>query len=340
MEIWEEPVRGGYPPPWSRGLTGDDRYERFLEISLRPPISHLTGLTPVGWLDDEVTAVMPASPWLASPQGRIPLGALAVVADLAFGMGLGSRLPPGSNFTTAELSLTRVREPEFGGDLVAKGRLVHATLSIGLTEAKVYDGGGHLVAAGTSRLAVFPPAEDPPELPDPMPKVEHPIYETPDPWARPVLGEVLDSSTWRDRSGRDVLEAQVRGEIPPPPLGRLTGLAVADADDGTATVTLPASEWLCTPAGTAQGGFTAMIADAALACAVQTVVERGDSFVPIDIKVNYLRPVVPDGKLLRAVGTVTHKGRSLAIAHATVVNGDGKPVAFATGSAALAARLG
>jgi uncharacterized protein (TIGR00369 family) len=84
-----------------------------------------------------------------------------------------------------------------------------------------------------------------------------------------------------------------------------------------------------------QGGFTAMIADAALACAIQTHMDRGDSFVPVDVKVNYLRPVIPDGRPLTAVGTVTHRGRSLAIAHATVTNADGKPVAVATGSAVI-----
>jgi uncharacterized protein (TIGR00369 family) len=84
-----------------------------------------------------------------------------------------------------------------------------------------------------------------------------------------------------------------------------------------------------------QGGFTALIADTALACAIQTTMERGDAFLPLDVKVNYLRPVMPDGRLLTATAMVTHQGRSLAVAHATVHNADGKPVALATGSAAL-----
>lgn len=100
-------------------------------------------------------------------------------------------------------------------------------------------------------------------------------------------------------------------------------------------VELPASPWLSTPAGTVQGGATALLADTALACAIQTTLPRGDTFLPLDVKVNYLRPVIPDGRLLTATSKVTHQGRSLAVAHATVHNADGRPVALATGSASL-----
>lgn len=333
MEIWEEPVRGGYPPPWTFGFEGPDRFERFLDYSLPPPCSHLVGLHP-NWGDPSSGGVMPVSPWLISPQGRIPLGVIAIVADFAFGTALGATLPPGVGFTTAELSLTRLREPVLDGELVATGKLVHASSQIGFTEAQVHDSQGNLVAAGTSRLSVFPPMELPP-MPENPERVVQPIYDTPDPWQRAPGGEVLGAEVWSSLTGLEVLRAQAAGDLPRPPFGRLTGLTVTAAEEGTATLSMPATGWLTTPAGTVQGGFTAMLADAALACSIQTHMERGDSFVPVDVKVNYLRPVFPDNRPLTAVGTVTHKGRSLAIAHASVTNSDGKPVAIATGSAVI-----
>lgn len=124
-------------------------------------------------------------------------------------------------------------------------------------------------------------------------------------------------------------------ELPQPPISRLTGLRVQDVDEGRATVAMPASEWLCSPAGTVQGGVTALLADTALTCAIQGTVEHGSSFLPLDVKVNYLRPILPDGRPVTAADEVTHRGRSLAVAHATVENADGKPVALATGSATL-----
>lgn len=335
MEIWEEPVRGGYPPPWTLALTGPDRFERFVEVSPYPPIGHFLGVRPVERDGSWATALMPVSPWLVSPQGRVPLGALAIVADLAFGLALGEQLPAGVGFTTAELSLTRVREPALHGELEARGTLIHSSSQMGLTGVQVFDAEQQLVAAGTSRLSVFPPLPDLPPIPDPIVPIERPTYDTPDPWERQPAGDVLDPAVWSSLSGLEVLQAQANGDLPRPPIGRLTGLWVTEAAEGTATLTMPATAWMSTPAQTVQGGFTAMIADAALACAIQTHVARGDSFRPVDVKVNYLRPVFPDGRRLTAVGTVTHRGRSLAIAHATVTNADGKPVAVATGSAVL-----
>ncbi|HUR48015.1 MAG TPA: PaaI family thioesterase [Acidimicrobiales bacterium] len=337
MEVWEEPVRGGYPPLWMMALSGQQRNDLWEKYAPIPPLGHLTGCRPTEFGFGESRSVMPASPWLQSPQGRIPLGALAVLADLAFGTCYGSTLPPGGGFTTAELSLTRVQETWPGGVLVGHGRVVHAGQSSVLTEARLYDPEGHLVAAGMSRLAVFPPPPELPAVPDPLPETERPTYDTPDPWQRDSPGGVLDEADWAGRSGMEILEAQVARELPPPPISRLTGLRVRVVGEGRAVVELPASPWLSTPAGTVQGGFTALIADTALACAIQTTLRRGDTFVPLDVKVNYLRPVMPDGRLLTATAKVTHEGRSLAVAHATVHNADGKPVALATGSAALTA---
>lgn len=338
MEVWEEPVRGGYPPPWLFSLTWAERSKIWHEVAPFPPLFHLTGLRPIedqGEDDDsdEAVGVMPASPWLCSPQGRIPLGALAIVADMAFGMALGVKLPPGAGFTTAELNLTRVREPRLGGDLVARGRLLYADSRSALTEVKVFDRRELLVAAGTSRLAVFLP---PPEL-SPVPEIWDPIvnpaYDTPDPREREPQGDVLDADVWSRSSGLEVLEAHVVGELGAPPIGRLMGIRVERVGVGQADVSMPTSEWFCTPAGTMQGGVTALIADTALACAVQTTVDRGDSFLPVDVKVNHLRPVLPGTGRLTAQAEVTHRGRSIAVAHATVRNEDGKAVATATGSA-------
>lgn len=337
MEIWEEPVRGGYPEPWTMLLIGDEtNIDLFMRHAPAPPMAHLTGLWPREWNAEEGQASMPATGWLASPQGRIPLGALAIVADMGFGMALNKTLDRGAGFTTAELSLTRVREPAMGGDLVVRSRLIHFAGAMALTEAQVYDREGMLVAAGMSRLTVFPPPPELPDVPEDPPLYEPPVYDTPDPWQRQPEGEVVDGALWAKRSGLDILRAHIAGEIGLPPIGRLTGLRVVDAEPGSATVVMPATAWLTTPGGTVQGGFTALIADTALACAVQTVVERGNAFMPVDVKVNYLRPVFPDAGLLTATATVTHQGRSLAIAHARVTNAEGKPVALATGSAALA----
>ena len=78
-----------------------------------------------------------------------------------------------------------------------------------------------------------------------------------------------------------------------------------------------------------------MLADAALQSAIQTTAPAGCAIASLDLKVNFLRPAPTDGRDLVGVGTVVHRGRSLVIANAEVVNAEGRRVALATGSTLL-----
>jgi uncharacterized protein (TIGR00369 family) len=71
----------------------------------------------------------------------------------------------------------------------------------------------------------------------------------------------------------------------------------------------------------------------AMGIAVETTAPAGTALAGLDLKVNYLRPVLPDGRDLTAHASVIHAGRTLVITRAEVENADGRPVALATGSA-------
>jgi uncharacterized protein (TIGR00369 family) len=98
-------------------------------------------------------------------------------------------------------------------------------------------------------------------------------------------------------------------------------------------MTLPYSEWLAHGGGVVHGGFIMLLADAAMTAAAFSTVEAGTAVATLDIKVNFLRPVFPDGRDLVARGRVFHSGRTIVIANAEVTNADGKRVAVATSSA-------
>jgi uncharacterized protein (TIGR00369 family) len=159
--------------------------------------------------------------------------------------------------------------------------------------------------------------------------------DPPDPYLREVEGEALPQDVWDSMSGLEILRAQMAGELPPPPLARLTGVHPLDAEEGEATFAMPATEWLNSPTGMVQGGATAMLADVGLASAVLTTLPRGTAFAPLDIKTNFLRPVAADGKDLTVRARVLHRGKSLAVAGAEVLNADGKTVMVASGTSQI-----
>jgi len=334
-EIWREPVRGGYPAPWVLGLAPSERLALFRRSGSVPPLTHLTGAAFVGFGDGTAEAEMPASRWLLNDAGVIGGGTLAILADIAFGIAVETKLPPATPYTTAELSLTFLRPARPGAMLSAHGQAIHVGRTVGLSEVFVIDPRGEtLIAHGTSRLSILPAIEG---LSEPPSDVDHdaaPEYEGPDPYLRPTPPDsIVGQEVWDELSGRELLERHIRGELPPPAIHRLTGIEPTAVGDGTAAMRMPASEWLNSPARRLQGGAIAMLADMALMSAVLSTAPARTAVAGVDLKVNFLRPVAGDGADLVARAEVAHSGRTLAIARGVVENAEGKPVMLATGSA-------
>jgi uncharacterized protein (TIGR00369 family) len=276
---------------------------------------------------------MPASGWLAASNGLITGGALAILADIAFGCAVETEIPAATTYTTAELSLSFLRPARPNGVLSASGQAIHVGRSVGLSEAFVIEEGSErLIAHGTSRLTIFPPLDPAPEPPDDVVPYEAPEYDSPDPYLRQPPDGVIPQDVWAELTGAELLGRQLRGELPPPPLHHLTGLTLKEFGEGWAAFTMPCTEWLASPTGLLQGGTIAMLADFAMLAAVQTTAPPGLAFAGLDLKVNFLRPVPPGDGLLEARAEIVHAGRTLAITRATVTNAEGKPVLLATGS--------
>jgi uncharacterized protein (TIGR00369 family) len=164
-EILREPVRGGYPDPGTLALPGRQRLEGWLrDRRSLPPLTHLTGARPTAVGDGTADAEMPGSGWLLNSAGLIGGGTLAMVADVAFGCAVETRLPAATPYTTAELSLTFLCPARPGATLTAHGQSIHVGRAVGLSEAFLIDPRGErLIAHGTSRLAIMPPIDEVPQ---------------------------------------------------------------------------------------------------------------------------------------------------------------------------------
>jgi uncharacterized protein (TIGR00369 family) len=333
--IWTEEPRGGFPDPRLLSLPGRERLQGWARSRApAPPLSRLTGgvIGEIG--TGTASARMPVTGWLLNSAGAVGGGTLAIVADVAFGCSIQTELPPATPYTTAELSMSFLRPAQLGSTLTAGGQAIHVGRSVALSEAFVLEEGSErLIAHGTSRCAVLPAVEKLEDPPDDLPIVEPDGDEDTDPYRRPWPREgVIPQETWDAVSGGEILARQAAGKLPPPPIHDLTGIRLDEVGDGTATMRLPATVWLTSPARTVQGGVIAMLADAAMLTAVETTAAAGTAFAGLDLKVNFLRPAFPDGRDLTARASVTHSGRTLVITRAEVEDADGKRVALATGS--------
>ena len=330
VRIWEEPVRGSFGDLSSLRLPGIERLRlNTRSAGTRPPIHHLTGLRPVESGLGSSTFTMPVTPWLQTTvPGLVVGGIIAFLADGPLGTAIMTVLPPLAYMTTSDLSLSFLRPGTLeSGTLIGRARLIHADRSVALSEVTIEDGLGRHLAHGTSRGFILAA----PGAPEPAEEDAVPDYPTPDPYLRTVAGAPVSAEDWNRMTGLEVMRACIEGSRLPP-IYHLTGLHPTHAEEGACTFVLPASPWLSSPAPVLYGGAIAMLADAALSCAVMTINPAGGSFAPLDLKVNYLRPVLPDGGLMTARATLVHRGRSMAVATAELTNEDGKRIALASSS--------
>jgi uncharacterized protein (TIGR00369 family) len=337
--VWRERARGAVVDPHTRALGG---LEQLRAVREPPAMFHLTGTTFDNAAPREALFSMPITGWLRSPQGAVPGGLLAIPADGALGCAIHTELAAGTAYTTAELSITYLRPVRVGGLVQAHGHALHVGRRLALSSCDITDPDGVLLAHATSRCIVFRSPDDAPTrsgtAPPPPPEADDgEAGDAVDPFLREPSGTVLEQEVWSSMSGLDVLRAQIAGTLPPPPLHHLLGLTPVSAEEGRAECVMPMTRWLNTPWGWPQGGFIAVLADTALGMAVQTTMAAATAFAQIDLKVNYLRPVAPDGKLLHARATVAYRGRSLAVVTAELHDEAGRRVALATGSAQILA---
>jgi uncharacterized protein (TIGR00369 family) len=333
---WREPVRGGYLDPAGLATPGVDQMRAMLEgRSPQPPLSRLTGMRMTAVGDGAATFELPLTEWLCSPSGTISLGPLTIPADAAIACAIVSRLPAETGPTTAELSLRMLHQVRPGDTVTARARVIDLGSTLSFAQAAVTDGDGRLVAHATSLCVLLSlPARRDAARPDHDEK----HTELPDPWRRNAIGAAVPAGAWGRLSGLAVLNEQIAGKLPLPPIHHLTGLTLVSAEAGKATFSLPTTEWLCAPPpGRVQGGAVAVLAEAAITAAVQTTLPAGVTPGPIDLKLNYLRPLAASGGVAVATGTVVHAGRRLAVANAEVHDFTGKPIAVATGSTWLSA---
>jgi uncharacterized protein (TIGR00369 family) len=148
--------------------------------------------------------------------------------------------------------------------------------------------------------------------------------------------------TWEDpsparvvggvRTGLALWQAIAAGELPPPPVARLLGFDdIESVSEGHVVFRMPPAEEHLNPLGTVHGGVLTTLLDSAMGCAVHTTLPAGAIYTTLELKVNFLRPALPGGAVLRAEGTVVHRGATIALAEAQITDAEtGKLIAHAT----------
>lgn len=120
----------------------------------------------------------------------------------------------------------------------------------------------------------------------------------------------------------------VRDETSAPPVARLIGFELTAREPGRAVVTLEATERHANPMGTLHGGILCDIADFAMGAAYASLLNEGESFTTVELKINFLKPVWR--ARLQATGRVVKQGRTIGLVECDVTDEKGNLVARAS----------
>ena len=126
----------------------------------------------------------------------------------------------------------------------------------------------------------------------------------------------------------DLLQKVLRGEMPPPPIATLIGFRLTSIDPGQAVIEFEASGRHANPMGTLHGGVLCDIADAAMGMAYASMLEEGETFTTLELKINFLKPV--SNATLQAVARVIKGGRTIGLVECDVTDDQQQLVARAS----------
>jgi uncharacterized protein (TIGR00369 family) len=132
------------------------------------------------------------------------------------------------------------------------------------------------------------------------------------------------------RSGLQVFQALLAGEIPPPPMAVTLDFTLLRIETGFAVFQGRPGFSHFNPMGTVHGGWFATMLDSALGCAVHSTLPAGKAYTTLELKLNLVRALTEAVPLVRAEGRLVHGGRQVATAEARLVGPDGKLYAHAT----------
>lgn len=134
----------------------------------------------------------------------------------------------------------------------------------------------------------------------------------------------------RGMSGLEFMQALAEGRLPTATIAGLMNYAVSAVEPGRVTVTGAPEFGHSNAFGGVHGGWYGTVLDTCMACAVMTMLPRGQYYTTLEYRVNILRPV-PLGMQILGLGEAQHVGRSTGVARGEIRGAeDGK--LYAAGS--------
>lgn len=131
-------------------------------------------------------------------------------------------------------------------------------------------------------------------------------------------------------AGAEVLKAVMNGELPSAPIADTLNFFLVEVEPGRVVFQGSPRPAFYNPIGSVHGGWAATLLDSCVACAVHSTLPAGKGYTTVELKVNFVRAVMPDTGPMRAEGKVINVGGRIGTAEGRLTDASGKLYAHAT----------
>lgn len=140
----------------------------------------------------------------------------------------------------------------------------------------------------------------------------------------------IPTAVLAQQSGLELLKSLIAGELPRPPISEVLDFIPITVDPGRVVFEGTPRAAFLNPIGSIHGGWSATLLDSCVACAVQSMLPPGKGYTTAELKINFVRPVMPESGPLRAEGKVIHVGGRVGTAEGRLTDAAGRLYAHAT----------
>ena len=142
----------------------------------------------------------------------------------------------------------------------------------------------------------------------------------------PYRGAIADLRALQ-QPGLDTFKRYIHGELPIPPIWRLTGMRPTEAGLGKATFSMPVTPWLADGTGIYWGGIYALFADSPLASAIWTTLPAGKVLSTSELNMSFVRPITKQTRNIIGHASTVHSGSQVGLSTVLIADQDGRTLA-------------
>jgi uncharacterized protein (TIGR00369 family) len=138
---------------------------------------------------------------------------------------------------------------------------------------------------------------------------------------------VVDRNVAASESGHAFLLKLLDATHPAPPISEACDLWLVEVAEGRVVFEAKPSARFYNPMGTMHGGWISAVLDSAMGCAVHSMLKAGQAYTTVELKLNFVRPLLEEAGIVRCEGKIVHAGNRLATSEGRLTDAAGKLIA-------------